>query len=492
MHGMSRPLMKKVITVVLTTLIALMVLATSAADIELPEIGDSAGSLISPQQEYRIGQAFFWRLQQSVELVEDPEVVSYLSELGNRLVANSDAPQLSFNFFMVPDDTVNAFAAPGGFIGVNSGLLLTSEQEDELASVLAHEIAHITQRHLLRSFEKQKQMSIPSMVGMIAGALVGIADPKLGAAAITAIQAGGVQARINFTRNHEKEADNLGMQTLISSGFDPLAMPSFFERLQRASRFYTGNAVPEFLRTHPVTTSRIASSRSRAVQYTNQFQPQMNEQLQFLLIREKLRILTSRDYSQLSQRYEAALETGSRDSKIASRYGYSLALSAMGQYSKAKSQLMQLIKQDAERLTYQLALADIEMADGNVATALEIYRAAQRLFPDDYALSMNQAVSLLQVEQAAEAKKILMKQFYMGHKTQQLHKLLARAHGDMGQNSEGHQWLAEYYFNAGRFEQALDQLQLATKFADKNEYQLAKINSRIQAIKAIKTQVEEL
>ena len=159
--------------------------ASSAADIALPEIGDSAGALVSPQQEYRFGQAFFWRLQQSVDLVDDPEVTSYLSRLGERLVSDSDGPALPFKFFMVPDPRINAFAAPGGFIGINSGLVLASQQEDELASVLAHEIAHVTQRHLLRSFEKQNQASIPRMAALIGAILLGAADPQAGAAALT-------------------------------------------------------------------------------------------------------------------------------------------------------------------------------------------------------------------------------------------------------------------------------------------------------------------
>ena len=151
---------KNNVLILLLSLIAWPLSSVHALDIALPEMGDSAGALISPQQEQEIGQSFFWRLQQSVDLVDDPEVNSYLQSLGYRLAASSDAPSLSYTFFMVPDSSVNAFAAPGGYIGVNSGLILTSQREDEVASVMAHEIAHITQRHLLRSFEQSKQMSV--------------------------------------------------------------------------------------------------------------------------------------------------------------------------------------------------------------------------------------------------------------------------------------------------------------------------------------------
>ena len=194
--------MKKRIALACLALSFSMPFLNQANEIELPEIGDSAGAIISPQQEFRIWQSFYWRLQQQVDLVDDPEVADYLSQLGRRLVSSSDAPNLPFMFFMVPDDRVNAFAAPGGFIGVNSGLLLTSQEEDEVASVIAHEIAHITQRHLVRRYERQSQMSFPTTAALIAAALLGAADAKAGAAAITAVQAGTIQSQLSFSRAH--------------------------------------------------------------------------------------------------------------------------------------------------------------------------------------------------------------------------------------------------------------------------------------------------
>ena len=301
--------MRKFITIALLGLFIWPLSMVHAVEIALPEIGDSAGSLISPQQEYQIGLGFYWRIQQSVDLIDDPEINSYLQSLGYRLVANSDSPHLPFTFFMLPDASVNAFAAPGGFIGVHSGLLLTSEREDEVASVLAHEIAHVTQRHLLRSFEKSKQMSIPMTIAMIAAALLGAADPAIGSAAIMAVQAGGVQSQLNFTRANESEADNLGMHTLVRSGFDALAMPAFFEKLQQTSRFYSGNSVPEFLRTHPVTTSRIADARGRAVRYPS-VTHQKIDTLLFYLMREKLRVMAATNLTQLIQYYANAVKTG--------------------------------------------------------------------------------------------------------------------------------------------------------------------------------------
>jgi predicted Zn-dependent protease len=464
---------------------------SQAAEIELPEIGDSAGSIISPQEEYMIGQSFFWRLQQSIDLIDDPEINSYLRSVGYRLVANSDAPHLPFTFFMVPNPTVNAFAAPGGFIGVHSGLVLTSQTEDEMASVLAHEIAHITQRHLLRSFEKSKQVNLATTVGLVAALLLGAVDPSAGAAGLLAVQAGGVQAQINFTRAHEREADNLGMKTLVRSGFDAQAMPAFFERLQQTSRFYGGSdAVPEFLRTHPVTTSRIADARGRAVTYP--LKRQLSDALQFYLIREKLRVMATTNLTELTQYYASSLNDGNNLNEAATRYGYSLALAAKGEHTKARKELQRLIAQDRDRLSYQLALADIEIDVGRYSAALKIYHDSQRLYPDDYALTLKQVVALLQVNMPEQATKLLLRQLELGAPSRQLYKLLAQAKGDLGEKSQAHSWLAEYYYSSGQLEQAADQLRLAASFAKNDEFQLAKINSKLRKVEVSLAQMEKL
>ncbi|MFT7413759.1 MAG: putative Zn-dependent protease [Methylophagaceae bacterium] len=479
------------ISVLLLGLIAWPLLSVHALDIALPEMGDSAGALISPQQEYQIGQSFFWRLQQSVDLIDDPEVNSYLQSLGYRLAANSDAPSLNFTFFMVPDPSINAFAAPGGFIGMHSGLILASQSEDEVASVMAHEIAHITQRHLLRSFEQSKQRSIPMTVAMIAAALLGATvDAKMGTAAIMAVQAGGVQAQINFTRANESEADNLGMLTLVRSGFDALAMPTFFERLQQTSRFYSSSVVPEYLRTHPVTTSRIADARGRAVTYP--LKKQLGDNLQFYLIREKLRVMAATNLNQLTQYYANALESGSNLNNMATQYGYGLALTAKGDYTQARSVIQKLIDQDKDRLSYQLALADLEIAVGRLSAALTIYNDNQKLYPNDQALTLKQVDALLQANLPAKAIALLQTQLELGAPSRQLYKLLSEAKADMGQKSQSHSWLAEYYYSSGRLDQALDQLRLAAGFAKNDEYQLAKISSRLREVEMTLAQMEKL
>jgi len=479
--------MKKIIAILLMAVMWPMA-ANHAADIDLPEIGDSAGALISPQQEFQIGQAFFWQIQHTSDLIEDPEINNYIQSLGYRLVNHSDAPALNFTFFVVRDSSVNAFAAPGGFIGIHTGLILTSDSEDELASVMAHEIAHITQRHLLRSYERSSQLNFPMMMAMIGAALLGAVDGQAGLAAMAAVQAGGTQMQIDFTRANEKEADNIGMQTLVRSGFEPEAMPSFFEKLQNASRLYTGNAVPEFLRTHPVTTSRIAEARGRAMAYPRQ--EQLSDPLQFYLMREKVRVITTENKKELTRFYAGKLTSGNSDSEIATRYGYSLALAETKSYTKARKILKTLIDQDHDRLTYQLALAKLEIAVGNLATALKIYQEEQKLYPDDQALTLEQVKALLLARLPNEAEKLLLKQLALGAPPQQLYELLAQATKAMGKQSESHVWLAEYYYSAGHLGFAAEHLRIAAEFAKGDEYQLAKISAKLRNVEIMLAQYQ--
>ena len=465
-------------------------IAQANLDIALPEMGDSAGALVSPVEEYQVGQSFYWSLQQSVTLVDDPEVNSYINSLGHRLVTNSDDPGRSFTFFVVPDNSVNAFAAPGGFIGIHTGLMLTSEAESELASVMAHEIAHVTQRHILRNFERSKRMSIPMTAAMIAAALLGVADPSAGSAAIMAVQAGNVQMQLDYSRAHEAEADNLGMQTLVNAGFDPNAMPRFFERLQIAGRFYGGNQIPEFLRTHPITVSRIADARGRAANLEPR--PQIRDTKKFYLMREKVRVMTSANLRELIKTYEDKLKENTTEDQSVTRYGYALALLKNSNYTQARDEINDLIDLDDNQLSYHLVLADIEIALGRMDAALAIYNDFQRVYPDDWALSIKQVQALLRANEPRKAITILQRQLDVGESSADLYRLLAKAYGDMGQKSKSHVWLAEHYHSSGQLMQAADQLRIAADYARGDEFELAKISSRLRQVETDIAMMEEI
>jgi predicted Zn-dependent protease len=332
-------------------------------------------------------------------------------------------------------------------------------------------------------------MSVPMTVAMIAAAMLGVADPKAGTAAIMAVQAGGVQSQINFTRTNEAEADNLGMLTLVRSGFDAQAMPAFFERLQQTSRFYSTDAIPDFLRTHPVTTERIADARGRAVTYP--VQPQLSDGLQFYLMREKVRVSTTDNLGQLLSYYESAIETGNSANQTATKYGYSLALLEAGNTTKARQMIQTLIDNDPDRLSYQLALAKIEMAVGRTTTALGIYDKYQRLYPNDQALTLEQVEALILDNNPSKATELLKRQLDLGYASRKLYQQLARTTGDMGKKSESHMWFAEYYYSSGRLNQAADQLRIAAGYAKGDEFQLSKISSRLRDIELMLAQMEK-
>ncbi|MGB5728653.1 MAG: M48 family metalloprotease, partial [Thiogranum sp.] len=315
----------------------------------MPDFGDSSGSLISPAQEIELGGAFMNSIRAQATLINDPQIDGYIRQLGDRLVANSDAPSYPFTFFVVKDSAVNAFAGPGGYIGIHTGLILTARNESELAGVMAHEIAHVTQRHLLRAYESANQMNLPTVAGMIAAILLGVAteNADAGIAGVSAIQAGNIQRQLNFTRANEKEADRIGIQTLARSGIDPYGMPSFFERLHQSTRLY-GNNMPEFLSTHPVTTDRIAESMSRAEEYGH---GKELDSLEFQLVRVRLQVLDSNNPQTALKDYQS--RAGKTSAGPAEHYGLALAYWRIGADEKAQKQLLALMKTDPDRAMYR-------------------------------------------------------------------------------------------------------------------------------------------
>ncbi len=445
----------------------------AAEDIRLPDIGDSSGAVLSPEQERSIGQEVMRHVRLSFELVDDPEVKEYIRGLGYRLVAHSDARNQEFTFFVLDAADINAFAAPGGFVGINSGLILATESESELASVLAHEIAHVTQRHLARAYETQQKLALPALAGIVAAILLGSQNSDLGQAALAASQAGSVQAQLNFTRSNEKEADDIGIRILASAGFNPRAMPAFFENLQYSSRFYT--RPPEFLSTHPVTASRIAESRGRAETYSYR---QVKDSFQYHLVREKLRVRMENDHKQAVTRFREALESGQYRNENATRYGYALALLQNGQYDAARNQMAQLQQKNPERIAYLIGRARIELGAGRHREALEIYQDALKLYPRNHPLTIRYAEALLASGNPEKARQVL--HAHIRHRTPEAdtYKLLAVVEGEAGHPVEAHQSMAEYHYLNGRTQAAIEQLDIALRHEDTDFYETSKIQAR--------------
>lgn len=425
--------------------------------IELPDMGDSSGALISPEEEKKLGEAFFRSLHAQVTINQDNEIQQYIQSIGEKLVAHSDTPSYPFHFFVVMENDINAFAGPGGYIGVNSGLILMTEAESELASVMAHEIAHVTQRHLYRSYEASSRLSIPMAAATLGAILLGTQSPAAGQAAIMAIQAGNVQFQINFTREHEEEADRVGMQTLSNSTYDPRSMPTFFERLQQSTR-YVGQNVPEFLRTHPVTASRISDSRGRADNYPYKQYP---DSLTYQLIKTKLQVLASSDNNETRAILQARLNQGLPEQRTVAQYGLGLLALKTQNFAEAETIFQTLAKDNPEQAHYASALARTALEANNYKLALTRYQKLSAQFPDNDAIKLEYVSTLLKTGDPNTAKNVLLSSSLKTQSLPIFSELLAQIYGDLNQPAESHRYLADYYFAMGETQQAILQIRLA-------------------------------
>ena len=449
---------------------------------DLPDFGDSSGSLISPAQEMELGGAFMNSIRAQATLINDPQIDGYIRQLGDRLVANSDAPSYPFTFFVVKDSAVNAFAGPGGYIGIHTGLILTAHNESELAGVMAHEIAHVTQRHLLRAYESANQMNLPTVAGMIAAILLGVAteNADAGIAGVSAIQAGNIQRQLNFTRANEKEADRIGIQTLARSGIDPYGMPSFFERLHQSTRLY-GNNMPEFLSTHPVTTDRIAESMSRAEEYGH---GKELDSLEFQLVRVRLQVLDSNNPQTILKDYQS--RAGKTSAGPAEHYGLALAYWRNGADEKAQKQLLALMENDPDRAMYRTALAQIQLEGGQTQEALSLFKDTLSLYPGDLIVGQEYVAALIQAGQAKQARDQVQKMLRNKQaRTAEIYKLWAKAASMSGPAWETNVASAEVYNLYGSPKLAIDQLKQALSHKGLSQYEQARIQARLNEFKQI-------
>jgi len=453
-----------------------------ADNLSLPEFGDPSGNLLSPSGERRLGQAFMRSVRATQPVVSDPLMNAYIQSIGKRLVAGSNSLGRTFYFFLIDSPEVNAFAGPGGYIGVNTGLITTTQSESELASVLGHEIAHVTQNHLFRTFDAMQRMSLPAAALAITALVVGVATQQAdaGLAVATGVQAGMAQSQINFTRSHEEEADSIGIETLASAGFDPQAMPVFFERMGKATRLYSSGELPEFLRTHPVTSNRIADARGRASAYPYRQTP---DSLEYHLLRAALKSAQFSNPKDAVTYFSESLNSHRYRNEEGQRYGYSLALIANRQFSQAQKQLDILLRARPEQITYIDAQALLLEKSGRRKEAQQFVQDGLELYPGNHALSLRNAALLLDMGSPLQALTILEKQLQGRPDDEQLYKLLARAAGEAGKNTLGYQYMAEYYYLSGDLESAVRQLQIALKDDDASDYyRSARITAKLRSL----------
>lgn len=481
-------LLKQLVFIYLYTQIAF--LPVYALDIQLPDLGASSSIDLTPLMEEQIGRDIATQIRNSHQIIDDLEINEYIQNLGYSLVANSDDAYQNFYFFLINSTQINAFATPGGVVALYSGLFLTTDTESELASVLGHEIAHVTQRHLARSFEKSNQLSIPIMAGIVAGILLGAATGSgdLGAVAALGISAAGQQAQINYTQANEKEADRVGMKYLSRSGYDPTGMPSFFQKLERKNR-YVGNDYPEFLRTHPITINRIAEAAQRAELYKKNMKT-FKSPLTYYLMKAKLNVLTTHDVNRIKSYYaERIRQHGGTEgilSKPGDYYGYGLALFRKQAYKEAIKIFKQLYQSDTENNSFVIALAKSYIATDDkqlIKKGLKLFSNSIKDRPYNLVLTSNYAYALIQSGQLKKSIALIEKFNKDNFKHPAIYKLLSITLGKDKQLVKAHIAEAEYYYLSGLLDAALQQLRIARKITpQKDFYTLSTIGARQQAI----------
>ncbi len=451
-----------------------------AASYNLPDLGNEAQAVISPLQEKQLGADFMRQARRELDIVDDPELNEYIEQLGQKLVAHSAAAGQTFHFFIVNDPTVNAFSVPGGYVGVDTGLILTTLGEDELAAVMSHEIAHITQHHIARMMAQAKRTTLPAMAALLAGVLLAGAagGGEGGMAAITVTTAAMAQNQLNYSREFEAEADRVGMQTLNAAGYDARAMPTFFGRLLRETRYY--DTPPPFLQDHPVTTRRIAESLDEAMRLPRHPPP---DNTAFFDAQAEVRVLAETNPDQLVNDFRSRIANSHGKQNEADHYGYALALMGDQKFALARHEIDVLIARHPGYLLYRIAQAEIGMAAGDYNEALGLYATAFKKAPADAALMQRYASALLKTGHAEDARVLLKQALRRDTENPALYKMLAVAAGDAGHLREAHQALAEHYYLDGNPQAAIEQLNIARRNAGNNFYYVSSIDARIKQIK---------
>ncbi len=445
----------------------------------LPDLGDESQTIISPQMERQIGEQSMFQIRASAQYLNDPEVTDYLNRLGNRLVSNSTEPSQPFEFFVIDDTAINAFAMPGGFIGVNTGLIMLSQNESELASVLSHEISHVTQHHLARMISGRKYDSLAAMAAVAVAILAARDNPQAAQAGIVGAQGGLMQRQLDFTREHEKEADRIGIDLLQQSGFDPHAMPSFFERLQKATQLLEGDT-PSYLRTHPLTTERVADVGNRVQQIPFKL---VADSLDFHLMRARLNALQKSPRDAVNY-FQSALGTQRFGNQISQRYGLVLALLRDRQEARATQEFDKLRKQAPHNATIETLAGRIRQLDEHDNGVLDFYRTTLKQFPSHRALIYDYSVLLLQKQHYSEALTLLDEQINRDGNDATLYELQARAYTALGRHQEAHHVLSYYQILHGNLRGAIEQLELA-KLAGNDYYQLSTIETELRQYREI-------
>lgn len=455
---------------------------SAAGDFNLPQIGEAGGDVISPQQEYVIGLQIINELRDSGAILDDPQLQQYIQDLGKQLSSHSDNPTLHFAYYVIDDDDINASTLPGGFIVVNSGLILLTQNEDELAGVLAHETGHVTQRHLARQLEDEKDHAFMNVATMLAAIVAAsrASDPDVAVGALASAQASILQHQINYTRGDEEEADRVGIATLARAGFQPKGMADFFAEMQKSSSLNGYDKIPEFLLDHPLDLNRMTEAENRAQQL--HVAPRPDSRSYALM---KMRLLAMQNNfgtdQQLSD-FQGLVDSAKGWDQVAARYGQALVFQKAGRYQDAVKAMRALAAQYDDVIAFRIGLADAEIHAGDMPSGIATYADAMKLFPDSEPLTLSYANDLIDAGKAQRAIALLMPLALDSNGDPEAVHLLAKAYDKNGNSADSHYYMSEYYLVNGLAAAAVDQLKIALATPGIDSVQKQRYRARLHRV----------
>ncbi|WQG58580.1 M48 family metalloprotease [Pseudomonas sp. RTB3] len=451
--------------------LACLLASPSFAD-DLPSLGDASSAIVSPQQEHQLGRAWLSLLRGQVPQLSDPQLKDFVETTVYRLAETSQLQDRRLEFILINSRELNAFAAPGGIVGVNGGLFLNAQSEAEYAAVLAHELAHLSQRHFARGIEAQQHMQVPVLAAMLAGIVIAAAGAgDAGIATIMGSQAAAIQEQQRFSRQNEQEADRIGIINLQKAGYDPRAMPSMFERLMRQYRFDA--KPPEFLLTHPVTESRIADTRNRAEQEKTGGK---EDSLRYQLMRARVQLKYEDTPGLAAKRFQAQLDENPKND--VARYGLAIAQIKGTQLKEARENLAPLLAKAPNDITYNLAQIELDIINNRMPDAQQRTDRMLSQYPSNYPLNQVRVDLLLKQNRTADAEKALDGLLKSRPDDPDVWYQVAETRGLSGNIIGLHQARAEYFALVGDFQQAIQQLDFAKRRAGSNFPLSSRIDAR--------------
>lgn len=441
-------------------------------DIELPQLGEPADAIMSPREEYQIGARVTAQIHAAGYALEDPQLTDYISRLGWHIASHGDRVPDHLQFFLVRDPRINAFALPGGFMGFNAGLIMAAETESELAGVVAHELAHVTQRHIARTIQGTRAADIATWAAVLAAIIAGSASPDVVLGALSLGQAASLQRQVSFTRMHELEADRIGIGTMINAGYDPQGMVNFFRRLEQQSRLY-GSQIPDILRTHPVNTTRIAEARQRAEGHRGS--DDEARPLTFRVMQARARVLTVERPSQALDYFKQRISSGI--DHPGEHYGAALAHHELGHFQQSDTLLEGLLKAHPNQVHFRLLKAENARGRQNTDQAIEILDAALKEHPRYAPLRFAYAEALMDADKPDQARQFLLDGFEHVRPFTETHRILARAARASGDRAELAYQSATYAWRRGDAETAMEKLDAGLRHSELSEDERARLRS---------------